>query len=187
MPTTTYSLEEKASISLNAAARREEPSAAAPMAIRAVTRTFEAEALVPRQLVPVIVETKGVAPPEIAETAEQLADEFFSAWLPPQTALSLAALPHVRRIQTKRRKTPTLDHVARNIGLAKSADVPRIVEETGRGVLVFDAAISISVSSDTDDTSCPSTVATSHPRSRSRTSPRTPKFSSSFARRAHPT
>ncbi|HEY0371404.1 MAG TPA: S8 family serine peptidase [Thermoanaerobaculia bacterium] len=132
----TYSLQEKASLSLNAAAQRE-PAAAAPMAIRMATAALRMETPEsPNRRVPVIIETKGNAGPQVAERLEPLSGRFFSAFLTPEAALAIAALPEVLRVQTKRRKRPTLDHVAGDIGLTAAIGTPRIVEETGRGVFV---------------------------------------------------
>lgn len=133
----SYPLVEKASISLNAAAHRDAAPAAA--ALRGFRETSPAILALDGGAVrrmPVLIELAGSNAEPPADGLEPLADGFFSARLTPEEALALAAAPGVRRVQTKRRKTPRLRHVAKDIRLVRTVDGPRLVEETGRGVFL---------------------------------------------------
>src|SRR5207248_10859570 len=64
-----------------------------------------------------------------------LDENFISIAGDPRAVAALAARPDVRRVESKKRKEPRLDTIATEIGL-RSSSSPRVVEETGRGVLI---------------------------------------------------
>jgi subtilisin family serine protease len=65
-----------------------------------------------------------------------LAENFVSAHLPPTVLAALIDHPAVDRVQTKKLKLPTLDHARVDIALQPRANATRVVPETGASVLV---------------------------------------------------
>jgi subtilisin family serine protease len=128
-----------ASLLSSSAKKLPQPAAARAMAFSGVDRARVAKV----DLVSVLIESNdadkliGAIPSERPEeSVEKLAEGIITARLSLDSVRKVLKLPHVERVQSKKRSQAHLTEALLNVGLTASSGGPRQVAETGKDVLI---------------------------------------------------
>lgn len=144
MQRSSYKVVAKASLSLASMLRRRVKKLAPNMAIRSAGfRGAQPNAVRKEDLVSLLLETtdesdftKVVPTLGSNESLDHLGENIYSASVSLDVAERLLKLPSVKRLQTKKKATLHLDAATTDISIRSTLSGPRVVQETGKGVLI---------------------------------------------------